>query len=215
MKKRQAGFSLIEIAIVLVIIGLLLGGVLKGQEMIDNSKIKNLRNTLEGVIASVYAYQDRYQAHPGDDPRATRWSGATAGNGNGNLGSNTEAFDAGVIAAGERRYFWQHLRHSGLLKGDPTDTQAPVHAFGGKLGAITGDASSPLGLLGTLVLCADMVPLKAAEALDAQLDDATPNGGVLRAMATTAANTNPGNAGSAAATYSEATGSFYVVCMSI
>ena len=42
MKRQQAGFTLVEIAIVLVIIGLLLGGVLKGQEMIENGKIKSV-----------------------------------------------------------------------------------------------------------------------------------------------------------------------------
>ena len=42
MKRNQSGFTLIEIAIVLVIIGLLLGGVLKGQELINSSKVKNL-----------------------------------------------------------------------------------------------------------------------------------------------------------------------------
>jgi hypothetical protein len=80
---------------------------------------------------------------------------------------------------------------------------------------VTGDAASPLGLLGSVVVCADMVPLKAAEALDAQMDDAAPNTGVVRAMATAAANTDPGGAGTAAGTYAEATGNFYVVCMAI
>ena len=42
MKRNQSGFTLIEIAIVLVIIGLLLGGVLKGQELINSAKVKNL-----------------------------------------------------------------------------------------------------------------------------------------------------------------------------
>lgn len=41
-KRRQSGFTLIEIAIVLVIIGLLLGGILKGQELINSARVKNL-----------------------------------------------------------------------------------------------------------------------------------------------------------------------------
>ena len=40
MNKQQSGFTLVEIAIVLVIIGLLLGGVLKGQELINSAKVK-------------------------------------------------------------------------------------------------------------------------------------------------------------------------------
>lgn len=213
--KKQMGFTLIEIAIVLVIIGLLLGGMLKGQELIENSKIKNLRNDFEGVATAVYAYQDRYQRIPGDDPRASRWTGATTGSGDGELESTTDAFDAGVIGADERRYFWQHLRYAGLLKGDPTDANHPLHVFGGQMGAVSGDGTAPLGLSGAVVLCAAMLPLKAAESLDAQLDDGIPNTGSVRADAITGA-TDPGaTAADAEAAYSEATGQFYAVCKSL
>ena len=86
MKRTQRGFTLVEIAIVLVIIGLLLGGILKGQEMITQAKIKNIVADFSGVSAAYYGYQDRYRAIPGDDPNAaTRWSGATAGGGNGQV----------------------------------------------------------------------------------------------------------------------------------
>ena len=64
MKKSQKGFTLVEIAIVLVIIGLLLGGILKGQEMITQAKIKNVIADLTGVSAAMYGYQDRYRALP-------------------------------------------------------------------------------------------------------------------------------------------------------
>src|SRR5258706_14251471 len=80
----ESGFTLVEIAIVLVIIGLLLGGVLKGQEMITQAKIKNVINDFNGVTAAVNSYQDRYRALPGDDLSAAgRWAGAQAGSGNG------------------------------------------------------------------------------------------------------------------------------------
>ncbi|MGH6631598.1 MAG: prepilin-type N-terminal cleavage/methylation domain-containing protein, partial [Burkholderiales bacterium] len=73
-----------EIAIVLVIIGLLLGGILKGQEMITQAKIKNVVADFSGISAAYSGYQDRYRAVPGDDPNASlRWSGATSGNGDG------------------------------------------------------------------------------------------------------------------------------------
>src|SRR2546430_6628720 len=89
MTKRQQGFTLVEIAIVLVIIGLLLGGILKGQEMITQAKIKNVIADFSGVSAAYHGYQDRYRAIPGDDPNAaTRWAAMTnpapvAGDGNG------------------------------------------------------------------------------------------------------------------------------------
>ena len=69
---KQQGFTLIEIAIVLVIIGLLVGGVLQGQELIENSRVKQAVKDMNGTAAAVFAYQDRYGATPGDDgPTAT------------------------------------------------------------------------------------------------------------------------------------------------
>ena len=71
IKRQQSGFTLVEIAIVLVIIGLLLGGVLKGQEMIENSRIKSVVADMRGVSAAFTGYFDRYRALPGDELNAT------------------------------------------------------------------------------------------------------------------------------------------------
>ena len=68
MKYKQHGFTLVEIAIVLVIIGLLLGGVLKGQEMINSAKVKNLANDFRTIPLFIYGYQDKFKRLPGDDP---------------------------------------------------------------------------------------------------------------------------------------------------
>ena len=68
--KHQSGYTLVEIAIVLVIIGLLLGGVLKGQELIYNQKVKSTYDNYRQFTAAMYGYQDRYKALPGDDPQA-------------------------------------------------------------------------------------------------------------------------------------------------
>src|SRR5260221_3365198 len=74
-KSIEGGFTLVEIAIVLVIIGLLLGGILKGQEMITQARIKNAINDFNGVVTAITSYQDRYRALPGDDKGATtRWA---------------------------------------------------------------------------------------------------------------------------------------------
>jgi len=124
MKNRQSGFTLVEIAIVLVIIGLLLGGVLKGQELINSAKIKNLVADMNGISTAVYAYQDRFKALPGDDgTAATRWTSTTAGNASATL---TGAFNSGTVTD-ESRLFWQHLRLAGFIGGDP-DTTQPINA---------------------------------------------------------------------------------------
>jgi prepilin-type N-terminal cleavage/methylation domain-containing protein len=64
--KSSKGFTLIEIAIVLVIIGLLLGGVLKGQELVTSARVRNLITQQEGIKAAFFGFQDRYRALPGD-----------------------------------------------------------------------------------------------------------------------------------------------------
>ncbi len=78
MKNKQSGFTLIEIAIVLVIIGLLLGGVLKGQELINSAKVKNLANDFRNIPVFIYGYQDKYKAIPGDDANVVTHLGAAA-----------------------------------------------------------------------------------------------------------------------------------------
>ena len=66
MKRNANGFTLIEIAIVLVIIGLLLGGVLKGQELITGARVRNLISQQDGIKAAFFGFQDRFRALPGD-----------------------------------------------------------------------------------------------------------------------------------------------------
>ncbi len=189
--QKNAGFTLVEIAIVLVIIGLLLGGVLKGQEMIDNARIKNLANSMDGIAAAFHAYQDRYKTLPGDDPGANNalrgWTDATVGNGNGAL-ATANAFDAG---ASENQRLWQHLRYAGFITGNPAGTTNnvggmanPTHPYNGKLGVSATTNAWGLGLSGN-ILCASAVPGKAAQAIDSQFDDGLANAGSVRAIAAT------------------------------
>src|SRR3972149_4625959 len=64
--RKQTGFTLIEIAIVLVIIGLLLGGVLKGQELITSARVRNLISQQDGVKAAYFGFLDRFRSLPRD-----------------------------------------------------------------------------------------------------------------------------------------------------
>ena len=141
--KRSQGFTLVEIAIVLVIIGLLLGGILKGQEMITQAKIKNVMADFSGISAAYHGYQDRYRAIPGDDPgTATRWttpSVATAGNGNGQVAGTYNS----ATATDESRLWWDHLRRAGFVAG--SGTQQPFNAVTGMIGVQTGDGGATIG----------------------------------------------------------------------
>lgn len=209
----QSGFTLIEIAIVLVIIGLLLGGVLQGQQLIENSRVKSATNDFNGIAAGAFSYQDRYGRLPGDDPgaivaRGASWPAAAAGSGNGSI----DALAAGTFTgAGENGIFFQNLRSAGFIAGDPTDTAAtalPQNPFGGLIG-VTNEAVMN-GLLG-LKVCMNNVTGTSAIALDTQLDDGAGATGRLRAAANTAAS--PTTGATAGATYSE--DGEYIICYRI
>src|SRR5712692_9704801 len=138
----EAGFTLVEIAIVLVIIGLLLGGILKGQEMITQAKIKNVVNDFNGITVAVTSYQDRYRFLPGDDKGATaRWTiqAPASGDGDGIILGKYNATVAGVTptTAEESNLFWQHLRIAGFVPGVTTGAGTgtqPPNAAGGMIG---------------------------------------------------------------------------------
>jgi prepilin-type N-terminal cleavage/methylation domain-containing protein len=212
MKSQQSGFTLVEIAIVLVIIGLLLGGILKGQELINSAKVKNLANDFRVIPTYVYAYQDKYRAIPGDQTQAildtqfTPAGTASAGTG-GTLGNGVidGAWDAtGTI---ESSVFWQHVRLANLAAG-PTATgdanYAPTNSVGGRLGIESGPVIT--GMTGTYSICSAAILGRFVKQLDIQMDDGQTNTGSMRA-ATAAAPTT------AVATSAITDDASYNVCM--
>ena len=182
MKTKQAGFTLVEIAIVLVIIGLLLGGILKGQEMIVQAKVKNLISDFSGISAAYHGYQDRYRAMPGDDAGAGRWAGVTASPTGGN-GVLTGTYNAATaIPEPESRMFWNHLRQAGFISG--SGVAQPKNSVNGIVGTQMGDgAATPAAVMGGfngLLTCSSNIPDKMAIAVDSQLDDGDARTGTLR-----------------------------------
>lgn len=198
---KQQGFTLVEIAIVLVIIGLLLGGILKGQEMITQAKIKNVMADFSGISAAYHGYQDRYRAIPGDDRQANRWTtpaGVVIGNGNGFVhGTYNFNCNAPGAVSGENEtcFFWDHLRRAGFVSG--SGTAQPFNALTGLIGVQTGAgtgaaadgagsgmAMGPAGVGGFtgLIVCSGNLPDKIAIAVDTQMDDGDRRTGGVRAQ---------------------------------
>jgi prepilin-type N-terminal cleavage/methylation domain-containing protein len=214
MKTTQKGFTLVEIAIVLVIIGLLLGGILKGQEMITQAKIKNVIADFSGISAAYHGYQDRYRAIPGDDPNAGtatgRWGvAALSGDGNGVVGGTYNDVDA----TKESRLWWDHLRRAGFVSG--SGTQQPFNAVTGMVGVQTGNdlAGPAMGGISGLMVCSANLPDKIAIATDTQMDDGVPNTGTVRGDLQTAPN--PALDNSPATTYAETGTNIYIICRSL
>jgi prepilin-type N-terminal cleavage/methylation domain-containing protein len=236
MKRKQSGFTLIEIAIVLVIIGLLLGGVLKGQELINSAKVKNLAGDFKNIPVFIYGYQDKFKTLPGDDSNTpTHLSGASPCTGAPTVVAGKCNVGNGVIdgnwndtsAASESYVFWQHIRLADLAPGS-TDTTAtnylPVNAAGGSIGIQSGTTSNtatPINataganaIRGSYVICSAGILGKFVKQLDTQMDDGNPASGTMMAGVATAAGT-PMTAVTLTGSSAIDDASTYTVCMGI
>lgn len=187
MQNRQKGFTLIEIAIVLVIIGLLLGGVLKGQELINTARVRAMNNTVDGITAAWFSFQDRHRAFPGDYLTAqsqVNLPGApTGGNGDGLVNTNNE-----------RALVWVHLEAAGYLTGGYTNpaatvapdeyacppTTCPDNGFGSGMNLSYGTMVQT-GAANTHELVSGRgIPVEVIAELDRKIDDGSPNTGAMQ-----------------------------------
>lgn len=137
------GFSLVELSIVLVILGLLTGGILAGQSLIRAAELRSLTTQTSQYMAAVHTFRDRYLSLPGDMQNAVKFWGAQAGttndgrdaicaalttestsvatcngDGNGLIGNTSNSYY-------ERFRFWQHLANAGLVEGSYSGIPGP------------------------------------------------------------------------------------------
>lgn len=230
MPNKQSGFTLVEIAIVLVIIGLLLGGVLKGQELINSAKVKNFATDFRNIPLFIYGYQDKYKALPGDHVTvttaitgSTKATTPTTSGGNACVSSLCQG--NGVIdgvwntvtVTDETALFWQHARLAGLAAGPTSTTDTtyfPTNADGGRIGIESGSAATGgayiSGMTPTYLLCSSGILGKYAKQLDTTLDDGNTATGSMRVVTATHTRTN-----AAVATTSVDDSSSFIVCMGL
>ncbi len=140
-KAARRGVTLVEIAIVLVIIGLLLGGVLKGQELINNAKIRNIADRQSSLKIAWYSFFDKYQALPGDYVLAEQNIPGAGKSLNHPVGD-------GIIAEDESPIVLQNLTGAGFLRcpqctaaGDaqPSAANSLQNNYGGIIGIFTNN----------------------------------------------------------------------------
>jgi len=193
------GFTLVEVAVVLVIVGLLLGAVVRGQELVGSARVKNLANDLRVIPAYIHAYEDKFHALPGDDPAVVEHlPGATAATTPAAVRGNRliDGHWNSATVTDESSLMWQHLRLANLAPGPtgPADPDyRPLNAVGGPIGVSSLAAGAQIaGMVGTHQLCMRGVAGRFAVQLDVQMDDGQTCTGSLRAIPDVGAGTTTG-----------------------
>lgn len=190
MRSVSRGFTLIEISIVLVIVGLLAGAILKGQQMIENAKYKAFVKEIDSIRTAIATFQDQYKYLPGDFPRADSKlyaPGITILNGNGDGQITWGSCDS---AGEDSCLVWQHLIAAGLLTGDaslvlPTESQRATAVGGFYKNVATGAWST--GRI-ALILITVNIPGNFAQRLDDEFDDGKAISGKIACHSGTASN---------------------------
>jgi len=217
----QHGFTLAELATVLFLISLLTGGVLLGNGILTQSRIKYLAGEFEGMKIAVLTYYDRYAALPGDDPRAEgRWIGRSRnGNGDGRVSGSYQASPPTgdplttltvTAADGESLNFWWHLRLAELIIAPPspiTPVAQPLNHFAG----VVGVEWAPLGFP-NLALCSGNLPGEIAIGIENTLDDGDPRRGLIRAAKQSSDNQPIAAADATVTAYATGDSTAYILC---
>ena len=187
MHKQQSGFTLIEIAIVIVITGLLMGWVLKGQELITSARVRNLISQQDGIKAAYFGFLDRFRALPGDYTAATTnikdvAATAACNNGNGDGDGRIEAANNEFILA------WEHLSKAGFINGTYTcaaaegNTTTPVNPYAVRL-QLQFDNVFGLAAVGTdrhNLKTGGNIPVEIIAEVDRKVDDGAPLTGAFQ-----------------------------------
>jgi prepilin-type N-terminal cleavage/methylation domain-containing protein len=192
--KNSSGFSLIEISVALIIISLLLGGILKGQQLINIAKEKQLESDFINLPRMIYSYQDKFKALPGDDIKAvSRFSGTghSVQNGDGENMITGDWFEFNPTK--DSSIIWQHLRLAGLMDGE-TNMSSPNYFPKNSLGKAIEIQSAPSiasespildghgnALKGTYIICSRGISGELVMSLDIHLDDGNPSSGSVLA----------------------------------
>jgi prepilin-type N-terminal cleavage/methylation domain-containing protein len=188
MAQKQNGFTLIEIAIVLVIIGLLLGGVLKGQELIQSARVRNLISQQDGIKAAYFGFLDRFRAVPGDYNQASTNIAGAVGNGNNN--GRIEPNGTGGSTIDEHIAVWEHLSKAGFINGSYTlaatesATSAASNPYARYLRLIYDtnygiSPTAPLPASRHNLKTGNQVPSDILAEIDRKIDDGNPVGGTF------------------------------------
>ena len=185
LRRGQQGFTLVEISIVLVIIGLILGGILNAQSVIRNAQTKDSIKALNDMTAAARQFFDRYGMWPGDYSNAVlSLPGLTCANGNGNgrINNNAESTCAS-----------QQLIRAGMLKGtagQPIRVRSSTFSVTGATAGLTGLPAASIPANWVNVVRVQTIDCDIAVQMDRALDDGNILTGNFRATDVCGANGN-------------------------
>jgi hypothetical protein len=190
-RSAHRGLSIVETAIMLVILGLMIEFVIKGRELVQNARVRDMISQQGAAEAAFLAFQDRFRAPPGDYPAAdTNLSCGSFiclnGNGNGRVEPGT----GGAIH--EEILVWQHLVAAGFINGhyqmanaavtSPAPDNTPSNVFGGYMQAVTDSVWGYSGNTASRsnIKTGNYVPASVLAEVDRKVDDGRPGTGRLR-----------------------------------
>lgn len=120
----RSGFTLIELAVVLTVIGLMVGGIIAGQSILRSSRIVHVLMDAQSYSTAIQQFHTHYEELPGDFSRAADvWTGGVSGNGSGFVDNATAP-----NASGENYQLWKHLASAGYITGNYTGMAGPGDA---------------------------------------------------------------------------------------
>lgn len=195
-----------------LLVGLILAGVLKGEEMITSAKVKRVAGELDEIRAAYLGFEDRFRALPGDyaDARAAIDCGLPClfGNGDSRIRANETPVNGSEVR--EDLLAWTHLAASGFLKGDyrmtagesvATHANTPRNAYSAYMGvAFDGQYGlSGGGAPRHNLKSGPMIPVEVLAELDRKTDDGKPYTGIVLFSAYTADGAPPPAEGGASA----------------
>jgi hypothetical protein len=208
-------------SITLLAVGLIVSMMVRGEELIVQTRIKAVAADFNALRIAVAAYQDRYARFPGEDDGAARWAALGTNPVSGVAdGQITGVYNAAPsnppLPTEESNLFWWHLRLSQILSG-PIDAASgprqPANFMGGIVG-VQAPVAGTLGLPG-VVACSSNLPGRVAAAVDLNLDDGRPNTGDVRGVTMAAAASGLPAATPTITAYDESSSIDYVLCMGL
>lgn len=168
IKKTLPAFTLIELAIVLIIIGVITGAILKGRSLLEEAKIQGTLSDLNRYHIAIVSYHETYGAYPGDDKDAKLHLGEEVENGDG---------DGKYTSSKDKESFWQHLAKAGYV----SSPQSPPSKLGGAFSVVSDP--SPLFKGNYLILSganhSGVLTPQQAKVLKSKADDGTATEGVI------------------------------------